>query len=605
MQIHELNTFSGILNNGVYLAVDNGADTTKIPATELAREVNSAKVNTPTDIYDQPTYGTAGQVLRTKGDGETEWATVGQPTDAQTAQAVNNWLDDHPEATTTVQDNSLTEAKFSDMLRLKTLKDYVTPEMFGAVGDGIADDTASFQEAIDISALNKVPLILLHDYYLTATITVPSKTTVISLTAHEEHPKIIIADNIGTVFNCTGDRNYFERLLIRPRTTAYVNYIGFRFTGNVNGDIDSVLNEVVVAYAEKGVYCTGRNLDILGGFFTHCRYGVHVYIPTELSAVRGININGVRFHGTGEEIEPLSSPPIEMLDSGDSASILLDADNGRESTQLSDVSIKNCIHDQGGTFVRGNAQNCLIASNFIVHWVQPAIIISGPTASSTKPGGSGSWNIVGNFIYGLNGKSANWETTGKEYDWADYAVTIENYGRINIVGNNFGRQKSVFNITKGVMISIIANCFEAIIGSDGNRYVMDSSNSEIYFCANVSQLETNLSDDAYAGSNICIAKSNMRIKANPYTLVSTFNSGDAVSAISHFNHFFVRKKDGKTMFEIYKNGNYFASTNYVNSDGTIDFIEVDSTNHVTAKRRATNGTVSTLSIELVMQFLND
>ena len=46
--------------------------------------------------------------------------------------AVGAWLDDHPEATTTVQDGSLTEAKFSDALKLKTIKDYVTPQMFGA-----------------------------------------------------------------------------------------------------------------------------------------------------------------------------------------------------------------------------------------------------------------------------------------------------------------------------------------------------------------------------------------------------------------------------------------------------------------------------------------
>lgn len=55
--------------------------------------------------------GTAGQLLRTNGDGTTEWVSVGLPTDAQTAEAVSDWLDEHPEATTTVQDGSITEAK--------------------------------------------------------------------------------------------------------------------------------------------------------------------------------------------------------------------------------------------------------------------------------------------------------------------------------------------------------------------------------------------------------------------------------------------------------------------------------------------------------------
>lgn len=60
-----------------------------------------------------------------------------------TQEAVNNWLNDHPEATTTVQDHSLT----FDKMAIGTLG-YFTPEMFGAVGDGVADDGQSIKQAI-------------------------------------------------------------------------------------------------------------------------------------------------------------------------------------------------------------------------------------------------------------------------------------------------------------------------------------------------------------------------------------------------------------------------------------------------------------------------
>lgn len=60
------------------------------------------------------------------------------------AAQIRTWLDEHPEATTTVQKRSLT----ADKMAVGAME-YVTPQMFGAYGDGEHDDTAAIQAAMD------------------------------------------------------------------------------------------------------------------------------------------------------------------------------------------------------------------------------------------------------------------------------------------------------------------------------------------------------------------------------------------------------------------------------------------------------------------------
>ena len=99
------------------------------------------------DLKDDLNYSktaTPGNFLRatTRGHG-TEWVPIGTPTDAQTEQAVSDWLDDHPEATTTVQDGAITEAKLHNDVKAKLVEDDSITE------DKIADEAVTLPKLAD------------------------------------------------------------------------------------------------------------------------------------------------------------------------------------------------------------------------------------------------------------------------------------------------------------------------------------------------------------------------------------------------------------------------------------------------------------------------
>lgn len=64
-------------------------------------------------------------------------------------EAVNQWLDEHPEATTTVVDNSLTLEKFTPATQNIIKNGYLTPEMFGATGLHSYEDTIAFNKMFE------------------------------------------------------------------------------------------------------------------------------------------------------------------------------------------------------------------------------------------------------------------------------------------------------------------------------------------------------------------------------------------------------------------------------------------------------------------------
>lgn len=169
---------------------------------------------------DKPTIEDNNKFPRAK-NGNVEWVEQGLPTDKQTSSAVQNWLNEHPEATTTV-DYTITTKVFDNVAQMKAdqhlkagdkcktlgyysvndggsayyyirtkeisdiddggsihilenddyiaeliVGDYITPELFGAKGNGVTDDSDALTNLFNYGLNNNIKkFVFTHDKYL-------------------------------------------------------------------------------------------------------------------------------------------------------------------------------------------------------------------------------------------------------------------------------------------------------------------------------------------------------------------------------------------------------------------------------------------------------
>ncbi len=194
--------------------------------------------------------------------------------------ATKKWLDEHPEATTTVQDLSLTKEKFSDDLKLQTLNDYVNPQMFGGTYDGTKDNSEFIQSAIEYGAANGKSIVLSKDttYRIDKTICLSGDVTLvvdgilkvncdigIKITGSNNTVKgdgeiCCVNDNVAIMICVDGEGNQNKYNTISVRDIKALNRC--HGTG--------------IAITGSNVYA-GQCFDYINSRFTKLKYGIHSY----------------------------------------------------------------------------------------------------------------------------------------------------------------------------------------------------------------------------------------------------------------------------------------------------------------------------------------
>lgn len=426
--------------------------------------------------------------------------------DADVQEMVDAWLAAHPEATTTVQDGSLTSPKFADSLKLEAIKDYLTPEMFGAVGDGSTDDSVALQAALDNAQAQMKPVALISNYYCNSNLTVPSYVRVFGLSQNtERRPFIFAGPSVTVLFDMPGIINRFDHFGVTNSGWSYRSNIFFNFKGNTSNDIDSVMSDVLMAYASKGVVCKGRNLELNGCLFSHCAYGVFYDLPN--AQMRGLTVKNCAFHGIGEE---------SALNWFENSSCIF-----IESDYNTNLMVVGCHAEQSGTFFKGRVTQGLIADNFVESYKADMVEI---TASPTLIlGNTGCMLFVGNSFNGKAGTVA----TGVNVSYPKHAVNITNNGRICFIGNLFRMLGE-----EAVALAGVTRCVFS-----GNVFLAPglADNTKIYGFKIATAYYTEIRENVAVDSNVTLystsATGSLYVGGNPGFLMPATSSGVAYQDI--------------------------------------------------------------------------
>lgn len=202
--------------------------------------------------------------------------------------SIKQWLNDHPEATTTVEDGAITEGKINAEFLPYIKNGYATPEMFGAVGDGVTDDTKAIQNTINYGASNKVNIEFGSKNYLCeSSLTIPNGHT--NIRGSDERRTILTfkgTDGIICEANTNGEKFFhMQNVMIKGNTGVGVRFV--RMSHNV------LLERCIIIGFQTGLYLEQCYVNDIKNtlIYDSTVYGIYMKNSTVIS-IYGGGING-------------------------------------------------------------------------------------------------------------------------------------------------------------------------------------------------------------------------------------------------------------------------------------------------------------------------
>ena len=454
---------------------------------------------------------------------------------------------------------------------------YLRPEWYGAKADAIVDgnvnynatdDSDAIQRCINDSIVMRVPVVLSNIYYCNANLMAPNNTRVQGFSNNSAYmPCIRMGGNCSILFTC-GHYVGMKDFNVCPldRNTYAPNKTAFLFNDS-NGNLDSLMDGVCVYNVEVGVHAKGKNLDINHCSFSHNKIGIKydfTTLPND-AQLRGLMVNNCRFHGIGE----------------DSAMNWYENCYGIyvENSYWSNLTVTNCIFDQGATAIKGYATNVLFSGNFIECLKYPAIVW-GPGQFTEASLGSIQL-FTGNTIKGKY-------SSHPDYPTPSTLIKVDNCESAVFADNSLFRCKqNCIEIRNCNNITIKGNITSAI-NTDGSSYVAiytdNSLNTMIMDNNNVDGREIKLIGNVNSGTRI--VKGNIGYKystndsdpgllnGNQYIVAATSTLGSSIPSNIKERQFYVRRADLKTFLQVVRFTGSYSSSTFTIEDGVMTYAKV-------------------------------
>ena len=179
---------------------------------------------------------------------------------------------------------------------IKKNKEFLTPEMFGAVGDGSTDDSAALN-AMFQKATNKI-CILSKTYAVHKPLIVPDRVNIAGFSNYSIKQSAIVAKGTwepNSALMTIGGHCGFFNVFVGGIQDPDVNMTGISYNGQ-SDDADMTMIDCCVYFCHKGMSISGRNYRFVNTLFSSCNYVCMINNAKNIE-LRDYEFINCRFHG--------------------------------------------------------------------------------------------------------------------------------------------------------------------------------------------------------------------------------------------------------------------------------------------------------------------